>query len=222
MSPELLLVIVILLAAARAYLYIKYPDPKKDKTKEKGKDRPKGKRKGPEESEDKLKGVKDTLDSLVWAGATALILITFVIRTFYIPSSSMVPTLRINDFILVNKFVYSFCNPARGDIVVFHPPKSANTEKTEYIKRIVAVGGDTVEVRGGTLFVNDQPQKEDYILEPMFYEMDKIKVPEDSYFAMGDNRNNSDDSHVWGFLPRKNLVGKAVLIFFPINRARTM
>lgn len=201
MSPEILLIAVIILAAARLYTHLNKNLKMKEET---------------------LKNVNEYLDSLIMAGATALVLITFVIRTFYIPSSSMVPTLKINDFIMVNKFVYSFYNPARGDIVVFHPPEKANAGKREFIKRIVAVEGDTVEVRGGILYINDVAQDEKYILEPIFYDMEKVTVPKDSYFAMGDNRNNSDDSHIWGFLPRKNLVGKAVWIFFPFNRMRTM
>ena len=163
----------------------------------------------------------ENIDSIVVAGVTALILITFIIRTFYIPSSSMVPTLLINDYILVNKFVYRFYQPARQDIVVFHPPEAAQAEGKDFIKRIVAVGGDTVEVRDKLLYVNGIPQYENYINEPPDYELPKIIVPDDSLFVMGDNRNNSDDSHAWGFLPKKNLVGKAVLLFFPFNRVRT-
>ena len=163
----------------------------------------------------------ENIDSIVVAGVTALILITFIIRTFYIPSSSMVPTLLINDYILVNKFVYRFYQPARQDIVVFHPPEAAQAEGKDFIKRIVAVGGDTVEVRDKLLYVNGMPQYENYINEPPDYELPKIIVPDDSLFVMGDNRNNSDDSHAWGFLPKKNLVGKAVLLFFPFNRVRT-
>lgn len=163
----------------------------------------------------------ENIDSIVIAGVTALILITFVVRTFYIPSSSMVPTLQVNDYILVNKFVYRFYQPARQDIVVFRPPESAQAEGKDFIKRIVAVGGDTVEVKEKILYVNGIRQYEDYINEPPDYEMPKVTVPEDALFVMGDNRNNSDDGHVWGFLPKKNLVGKAVLLFFPLNRIRT-
>ena len=172
--------------------------------------------------EKKKKAITENIDSIILAGVTALFLITFVIRTFYIPSSSMTPTLKINDFIIVNKFVYAFYNPTRHDVVVFHPPAEAQAEGKDFIKRIVAIEGDTVEVKSGVLFINDVAQNEPYILEPILYDMDKITVPKDSYFVMGDNRNNSDDGHVWGFLPRKNLVGKAVLIIFPFNRCKTL
>ena len=191
-------------------------------------------------SEDSKKKWIENIDSIVIAGVTALILITFVIRTFYIPSTSMVPTLKVNDYILVNKFVYRFYMPARHDIVVFRPPPEANAEGKDFIKRIVAVEGDTVEVKNGRLYINGVAQnespvtgsqgfgKEDVaaicnynINEPPEYDMPKTIVPQGSLFVMGDNRNNSDDSHVWGFLPKENLIGKAVLLFFPPNRIRT-
>ncbi len=178
-------------------------------------------KKYPNKENNEKKALIENIDSIIFAGITALIIITFIVRTFYIPSSSMVPTLQINDFIIVNKFVYNFYNPARHDIVVFHPPAEAHAEGKDFIKRIVAVAGDTVEIKSGVLFINDVAQNEEYILEPIMYDMERITVPKDSYFVMGDNRNNSDDSHVWGFLPRKNLVGKAVLIIFPFNRCRT-
>ncbi len=173
-------------------------------------------------SEKKRKTVNENLDSVVIAGITALLLITFIVRTFYIPSSSMVPTLKIGDFILVNKFVYRFYQPARHDVIVFSPPPSAQAEGKEFIKRIVAVGGDTVEVKDNKLFINDIPQEEPFINESPNYIMPKVSVPQASLFVMGDNRNNSDDSHVWGFLPKENIEGKAVLIFFPFTRLKTM
>ena len=126
------------------------------------------------------------------------------------------------DFIIANKFVYNFYRPARGDIVVFHPPEAAHSEGKDYIKRIVAVGGDTVEIRDGVLFLNGLMKEENYTLEPIGYSLEKITVPENSYFVLGDNRNNSADSHVWGFLPKQNIIGKAVLVIFPFNRIKTM
>ncbi len=201
MTPTHLFIIIVLLLVARVILV------KDDKIKIK---------------EETKKNIIENIDSIVIAGVTALLLITFIIRTFYIPSSSMVPTLMVKDYILVNKFVYRFYQPARHDIVVFHPPEAAHAEGKDFIKRVVAVGGDTVEVKNNILYLNDVPQTENYIFEPPAYTFAKVKVPEDSLFVMGDNRNNSDDSHAWGFLPKKNLVGKAVLIFFPFNRFRTM
>lgn len=162
------------------------------------------------------------LDSFIIAGVTALILIHFVVRTFFIPSTSMVPTLVKKDYIMVNELVYRFKQPERRDIVVFHPPPSAHAEGKDFIKRVVAKENDEVEVKDGKLFINDVPQEEPYINEAPGYVMEKRKVPEGHLFVMGDNRNNSDDSHIWGFLPKRNVVGKAFVIFWPPQRIRIL
>lgn len=164
------------------------------------------------------KTINENLDSFIIAGITALILIHFVVRTFYIPSESMLPTLRVKDYILVNRFIYRFHPPQRGDIVVFHPPQTANSDGKDFIKRIVAVGGDTLEVKNEKLYINDQPQKEPYIYGPPYYDLSRRKIDQEKLFVMGDNRNNSDDSHVWGQLPVKNIIGKAFFIFWPPRR----
>lgn len=164
----------------------------------------------------KFKGLNETLDSIIIAGVTALLLINFVIQTFYIPSSSMEPTLQIRDFILVNKFIYRFHPPARGDIMVFIPPAEAHADGKDYIKRIIGVGGDTVKVESGKVYRNGKALDEPYIAESIFGDFPEVKVPEDCFFAMGDNRNNSEDSRFWGFVPRKNVIGKAFVIFWPL------
>lgn len=151
------------------------------------------------------------------------ILRPFVIQAFYIPSGSMLPTLHLNDRILVNKFIYYFREPKFGDIVVFRPPPDVAKNK-DFIKRIVALPGDRIAVYDGYLHRNGQRQQEPYIKEPHFYSFPlgggEFVVPEDSVLVFGDNRNDSNDGHRWGPLPRENVEGKAFCIFWPPHRIR--
>lgn len=145
----------------------------------------------------------------------------FIVEAFVIPSGSMIPTLMIGDRVLANKFIYDFTEPERGDVAVF---ESVEVQGEDLIKRVVATPGDTVEVSGGKLYVNGEPQKEPYIkrgggLSPP---QQKITIPKDSYFMMGDNRSNSRDSRFFGPVPKENIVGQAFLIFWPPTRLSTL
>ena len=166
--------------------------------------------------------INEYLDSIVISGLVALFLISYIAGTFYIPSGSMEPTLQPNDRIIVNKFMYRFITPKRGDIIVFSPPHKKNSP--DYIKRVVAFGGETIEVRDGTVFVDGEPAVEDFIPpeKKPWYDYGPKKIPEGHLFVMGDNRNNSEDSHVWGFLPEDNVVGKAFVIFWPPGRMKLL
>ena len=141
----------------------------------------------------------------------------FVVEAFWIPSASMVPTLKYGDRVLVNKFIYRFTEPQRGDVIVF---KSVEGDGQDLIKRVVGVPGDEIAVRGGKLFVNGEPQKEPYVNKKYpdrsFYA--PTTVPKDHVFAMGDNRANSQDSRVFGPVPEKNIEGEAFLRFWPPDR----
>lgn len=153
----------------------------------------------------------------------------FVAEARYIPSESMVPTLLVNDRLIVEKVSYRFHSPERGDIIVFIPPESAsqyclgpqNTNvriKDAFIKRVVALPGETVEVRDGQVLINNQPLQENYIAEPPDYPLPPTVIPADSVLVLGDNRNNSCDGHFWGPVPDENIIGKAVFRFWPPNR----
>jgi signal peptidase I len=141
----------------------------------------------------------------------------FVVEAFWIPSASMVPTLKYGDRVLVNKFIYRFTEPQRGDIIVF---KSVEGDGQDLIKRVVGVPGDEIAVRRGKLFVNGEPQKEPYVNKKYpdrsFYA--PTTVPKDHVFAMGDNRANSQDSRIFGPVPEKNIEGEAFLRFWPPDR----
>lgn len=156
--------------------------------------------------------------------ATAAVL-AFGIRTFvaearYIPSGSMEPTLEINDRLIVEKLSYRFRKPERGDIVVFSPTQilQAQNFHDDFIKRVIGLPGEKIEVKGGQVYVNDRPLREKYLEEAPEYRYGPVKVPLGQYLVLGDNRNHSYDSHRWGFVPQENLIGRAAVRFWPFNR----
>jgi signal peptidase I len=124
---------------------------------------------------------------------------------------SMEPTLHTGEFVIVNKLAYRLGQPKIGDVVVFRYPRDP---EQEYIKRIIGLPGDTVRVEGGQVYVNNQKLVEPYIQSAPAYQ-DTWVVPEDTLFVLGDNRNNSSDSHSWGPVPMENVIGKAVVIYWP-------
>jgi signal peptidase I len=139
----------------------------------------------------------------------------FVLEAFYIPSESMVPTLHVGDRVFVNKFVYRFWEPERGDIIVF---RSVEGEGEDLIKRVIGAPGDRVAIRNGVLHVNGEPQQESYVrdgrpLEEGLYS--PTKLSEGEVFAMGDNRANSRDSRFFGPVPIENVEGEAFVVFWP-------
>lgn len=158
-----------------------------------------------------------------WVKTIALaIVIAFFVRltivgAYYVPTGSMKPTIGIGDRLLGAKFLYWFSEPDAGDIVVFEPPEGAQTDVPRFVKRIVAVGGDTVEVKDGALYVNGERREEPYASAP-YYRLMPMEVPDEQLFVLGDNRNNSRDGHVWGFLPAQNIEAKIVFRFWPLPR----
>ncbi len=146
----------------------------------------------------------------------ALLIQQFVVKPFYIPSESMEPTLVKGDRVLVNRFIYRFREPERGDVIVFHPPIAPDED---YIKRVAAVAGDTVAVKEGKLIVNGEPQNEPYLkeeyIEGVFPEE---TVPEGYVWAMGDNRNRSGDSRVFGPVKLQSILGEGFLVYWPPSK----
>ncbi|MEM9541895.1 MAG: signal peptidase I [Cyanobacteria bacterium P01_E01_bin.42] len=150
------------------------------------------------------------------------------LEMFVVPSSSMQPTLQIGDRILVTKFARY--RPQPGDLVVFVAPERAlaldpklpSDEEIFFVKRAIASGGQTVKVTGGLVYVDNRPLSENYILAPPTYELSPQQIPPHSYWVLGDNRDRSFDSHIWGILPAENIIGRAYKIIFPLGRSRSL
>lgn len=208
---------------------------------------------------------REFLDPFIIAGLAAWLLITFVARTYYIPSGSMLPTLQIHDVLLVDKFEYRFHEPNRGDIVVFPPPIPT---PDDFIKRVIGRPGDTLRVQGGVVYVDGRALSEPYIAERPSYDLAirnygiyvksdggpwqaldpssanipprsdwtaPDRIPPNCFMMFGDNRNESEDSHMWGFAQdsgrfatgprageRAGFTGRAFLIFWPPSQARIL
>ena len=176
--------------------------------------------------------IRENVEAIVIALILALFIRTFVVQAFKIPSGSMLNTLQIGDHILVNKFIYGVKlpfiqktivpvkEPRRDDIVVFIYPEDPSKD---FIKRVVGVEGDTVEMRDKVLFVNGKKIERDYTIHTdrrLIGGRDTfgpVTVPKDSLFVMGDNRDNSHDSRFWGFVPLSSVKGKAFMIYFSWN-----
>jgi signal peptidase I len=158
---------------------------------------------------------RDVVISLV----IAVIVILFIYQPVKVEGTSMMPSLVDQERIFINKFVYKFGvgSIERGDTVVFWFP--ADPTKS-YIKRVIGVPGDTVEVRNGTVFVNGHALEEGYVPEEYRDHsfMARVHVPEDQYFVLGDHRNSSNDSRSWGMVPRRYIYGKAVFVYWPPDK----
>lgn len=159
----------------------------------------------------------DTLETIIMALLLFLAINTVSSRV-RVENISMKPTLQPGYLLVVNKLAYKLGTPKHGDIIVFDY-KGAGQE--DYIKRIVGLPGDQVVVENGVVSVNGHPLTEPYIAELPRYS-GSWSVPEDSYFVLGDNRNNSSDSHQWGYVSKKDVVGKAVFVYFPFDAIRSL
>jgi len=189
-----------------------------------------------EQGKTKKHVIREYAESIVIAVVMALIIKAFVIQAFKIPSGSMIPTLKIGDHILVNKFIYGtklpfsdsiiipLRRPNRGDIIVFKFP---DDEKKDFIKRVIGLPGDIVEIKGKKVYINGSPIDDSYAVhsDPMLYpsgiqprdNFGPLTVPQDSYFVMGDNRDFSLDSRYWGFVKLNKIKGKAFIIYWSWN-----
>lgn len=217
------------------------------------------------------RGIAELLESFIIAGVLVFLIIRpFFVQAFFIPSESMEPTLlghnagpspsgeihtdTVHDHIFVNKMIYRLREPQRGDVIVFRAPKNADMEainrgrepqENVLIKRLVAIPGDTVEIKNGAVYINGEKQNEPvadksgnpppgapYAIKEAMRETEPesahygvgepLKLGPDELFVMGDNRNDSNDSRYWGILKRDRVMGKAMFIFLPVNRIRVL
>lgn len=180
--------------------------------------------------------LREWAESIVIALLLALFIREFFVQAFKIPSGSMIPTLLVGDRLMVNKLRYGpkirftdkrapgFSRPRRGDIVVFIFP---DDPKRDFIKRLIAFGGETVEIKDGGIFINGK-LIEDPVISKIYYynrgdygqEGQVIKVPEGQVYVLGDNSGSSHDSRFWGFVPERNIIGRAEFIYWPVTRLR--
>lgn len=169
---------------------------------------------------------KDWGEPLLIAAVLAILIRTFLFGPYKIPTGSMKPTFMENDKIFVDKLSYRFHKPQRGDIIVFKFPKDP---KKDFVKRLVGLPGERVEIRNGVLLINGRPMTDPPFGNQTYYNREDwqfgksgevIPVPEGHYFVLGDNSQNSDDSRDWGFVPRKSVLGKAVVIWWPPKRIK--
>lgn len=172
-------------------------------------------------------GVRSIVEWIVVVGGAlviALVIKTFLLQAFYIPSSSMVSTLNIGDRVLVNKLSYRFGDVSRGDIIVFERPAGeADSEITDLIKRVVGLPGDVVEGQNGRVLVNGEPLDESYLDDGVTTgDFDAIEVPADHLFMMGDNRGDSRDSRFFGPIPEDSVVGRAFFRVWPLGDISTL
>lgn len=159
----------------------------------------------------------ETLQTVILA-VVLYFLIDSVVARVRVENISMEPTLYPGEFLLVNKITYRLGDIRRGDIVVFHFP---NDPREDYIKRVIGLPGDTITVQDKEVLVNNSKLTEPYISASPQYSGEWI-VPEDSIFVLGDNRNQSSDSHSWGFVPHANVVGKAEMIYWPFAKLKIL
>jgi len=154
---------------------------------------------------------------IVVAAVVITLLIQTTVQKSRVDGYCMEPGLQNGQQLLINKVVYYFHEPERGDVIILHPPPPYSSKTPLFIKRIIALPGDTIEVNNGAVYLNGSRLDEPYIKEPPAYNFQQKKIPENEYFVLGDNRNNASDSHNGWTVPRQNIIGKAWLSIWPLG-----
>ncbi len=164
-----------------------------------------------------FKEVKAWARDIFFAALTAILIVVFVIQPVKVEGTSMQPHLSDQERIFVNKFVYHFTDIERGDVVVFWYPKEPSKS---FIKRVIGLPGEQLEVRSGIVYVNGEEVNEPYVRSEFFdyHSYGPVTVPPQTFFVMGDHRNSSNDSRHWGAVPRENIFGKAIFRYWPMSK----
>ena len=160
----------------------------------------------------------DWSETILVAFILALIIRAFFVQVFWIPSSSMEPTLDIKDRVVVNKVIFHFRAPRREEVVVFREVAPAGSPKRDLIKRVIGLPGEILRIKDGKIHINGEIIEETHPMHQDFADFGPVVVPPDHFFVMGDNRPASADSRYWGFLPKKNLIGPAFLRIWPLKK----
>jgi signal peptidase I len=155
---------------------------------------------------------------IILIAVAVFVLLRLTVQSYTVVMSSMLPNFEEGDCIMVNKVCYRSSDPQRGEVIIFDPPFPS---EYPFIKRVIGLPGETVEIKEGKVFIDGTPLEEgEYIMEPPNEPMPATKVPEDEYFVLGDNRNNSNDSRNGWTAPRDNIIGRAWFIYWPPSRLR--
>lgn len=162
--------------------------------------------------------VFEVLEIVIIAFALSWLIRSYVLEARVIPTGSMLPTIQLQDRVIVDKFFFKAVGELRpGDVIVFHPPKSAHSSD-DFIKRLIGMPGDTVEIRNHKTYINGKLIYEPYLLEAPKKDFPRTEIPQGMVFVMGDNRNSSADSREWGFLPIENISGRTLFRYWPLDR----
>jgi signal peptidase I len=163
------------------------------------------------------KMVRETLEAILIAVLLALFIRTFVVESFLVLGNSMEPNLHNRERLFINKIVYRLREPGQGEIIVFRYPKDPGRD---FVKRVIACGGDTLEIRDGTVYVNGERLAETYQPDRDYADFPAVEVGEGMIFVLGDNRDNSEDSRFFGAVPRGYIKGRALFVYWPLQRWR--
>lgn len=173
------------------------------------------------EASDRRNQTKELFKTVIVAVIVALFVRIFVLEVYLVDGTSMFPTLHDQEYLFVNKFIYRFKDPEVGEIIVF---KFAGDQKKDFIKRVIAIGGQTIEIKEGLVFIDGKSVNETFIAEQTLGHYGPVKIPEGKYFVLGDNRNHSSDSRFpeVGFIDPDTIQGKTFFVFWPLSNAKKL